>query len=159
MSEDASSLVRGSATVHVNVPPGELFDAVADISRMGEWSPECVSGRWLAPAAGPAVGAEFEGDNVAKLGPITLKRWTTTSRVTACVRGEVFEFVAEGYSTWRYEFVPTPDGTQLTECYSYPPYTGAKKFFYETIGRRSASMVAAVESTLARIKASVEAAG
>ena len=34
-------------------------------------------------------------DNEAKLGPITLKKWTTTSEITAYEPGEVFEFVTE----------------------------------------------------------------
>ena len=80
-----------------------MFAAISDITRMGEWSPECVAGRWVAPATGPAVGAVFEGDNVAAIGPVTLKKWTTSSTVTACEPGAVFEFVAEGYTTWRYE--------------------------------------------------------
>ena len=71
---------------------------------MGEWSPECVACRWVGDATGPAVGAKFEGDNVAAIGPITLKRWTTTSEVVDAEPNASFEFIAEGYSTWRYEF-------------------------------------------------------
>lgn len=142
----------------VGAAPADVFDAVADVSRMGEWSPECVAGRWVPPATGPEVDAEFEGDNVAKIGPITIKKWTTTSKVTECVRGEVFEFIAEGYSVWRYEFTDHPEGTRLLESFRYPQYTGFQKFIYETIFRRSTDLVGAVEATLARIKASVEAA-
>lgn len=157
-ADENQSMVEGSATVIVGVPPNDVFHAVADISRMGEWSPECVAGRWVPPATGPDVGAEFEGDNVAKLGPLTLKKWTTTSKVTECVPGEVFEFVSESYSVWRYEFAEHPEGTRLTESFSYTQYTGVQKFLYETIFRRSSGMVTAVEATLVRIKASVEAA-
>ena len=152
----AKSIIEGSASIIITAPPGDVFAAVSDITRMGDWSPECVAGRWAAPAEGPEVGAKFEGDNVAKLGPVTLKKWTTTSEVTACEPGEIFEFVAEGYSTWRYEFAEHSDGTMLTESFSYPQYTGVEKFFYETLGRRSKSMVGGLEATLARIKTSLE---
>lgn len=157
-TETGQSMVEGSAAIIVAAPPSEVFDAVADISRMGEWSPECVAGRWIPPSTEPAVGAEFEGDNVAKIGPITIKKWTTTSKITECVRGEVFEFVAEGYSTWRYEFAEHSEGTQLTESFSYPPYTGVQNFLYETVARRSKSIAGGVEATLARIKSGVEGA-
>ena len=62
-------MVEGSASMVINRPVSEVFDAVADITRMGEWSPECTGGRWVAPATGPSVGAKFEGDNMVKLGP------------------------------------------------------------------------------------------
>ena len=74
----------GSATIVIDRSPTEVWAAIADITRMGDYSPECTAGRWKGDATGPAVGAEFEGDNVAKLAGRTLKKWTTTSKVTAC---------------------------------------------------------------------------
>ena len=95
MSRDTA--VRGVANAVIRRPAADVFAAISDISRMGEWSPECVAGRWVAPATGPAVSAVFEGDNVAAVGPVTLKKWTTSSTVTVCEPSAVFEFVAEGY--------------------------------------------------------------
>jgi len=148
--------VEGSVSTVVRRPVSEVFAAVADITRMGEWSPECTAGRWVAPATGPAPGATFEGDNVAKLGPLTLKRWTTTSEVTAYVPDEVFEFVAEGYTTWRYEFEERDGATTVTESYSYPPRTGWEKFVYDTVTRRPAVMVTGMQRTLDRVRDSLE---
>ena len=82
----------GTASIVVRRPPLEVWAAVADITRMGEFSPECIAGRWLDGATGPAVGARFEGDNVAKVAGRTVKSWTTTSEVTRCEPGEVFAF-------------------------------------------------------------------
>ncbi len=79
---------------------------------MGEWSPECVACRWADGVDGPAIGATFSGDNVAKAGPVTLKRWTTSSEITGYEPDELFEFIAEGYSTWRYEFEASADTTR-----------------------------------------------
>ncbi len=158
MTNDSSSdTVEGSASIIINREPAAVFAAVSDITRMGDWSPECVAGRWVAPATGPAVGAKFEGDNVAKLGPITVKKWTTTSEVTAYEPSEIFEFITANHSTWRYEFSAQDDETLVTESFSYPPYVGKAKFFYETLGRRSKSMVGALEATLARMKTTLEA--
>jgi uncharacterized protein YndB with AHSA1/START domain len=154
MSDDAA--VQGSATTVIERPPAEVFAAISDITRMGEWSPECVAGRWVAPATGPEVGAVFEGDNVAALGPVTLKKWTTSSTVTAYDPGAVFEFVAEGYTTWRYDLAERNGATTVTESFSFPPYGGWQRFVYSTLMRRDRSMVKGMEQTLARIKASLE---
>ena len=56
-------MVQGSASIEINRDPADVFSAIADVTRMGEWSPECVEARWVGGATGPAVGAQFEGDN------------------------------------------------------------------------------------------------
>jgi uncharacterized protein YndB with AHSA1/START domain len=149
--------LSGSASITIDRPVAEVFEAVVDITRMGEWSPECVACRWSDGVDGPAVGATFTGDNVAKAGPITLKRWTTSSEITGYEPETLFEFVAEGYSTWRYEFEARNGSTVVTESFSFPPPTGVQKFLYETVMRRSASMVKGMDATLGRLKAALEA--
>lgn len=152
-------MTEGSASIVIDRPVAEVFAAITDITRMGEWSPECTAGRWVGSAKGPETGAGFEGDNTAKLGPITLKRWTTTSEVTECVANEVFEFVASGYTTWRYEFSDQGGSTKVTESFSHEPYTGMQGFLYGTLARREAGMVKGMQQTLERIKAVLEAGG
>jgi uncharacterized protein YndB with AHSA1/START domain len=154
MTQDTA--VRGVAGTVIQRPAADVFAAISDVTRMGEWSPECVAARWVPPATGPAVDAVFEGDNVAALGPVTLKKWTTSSKVTACEPGAVFEFVAEGYTTWRYEMTENDGTTSVTESFSFPPYEGWQRFVYSTLMRRERSMVKGMEKTLARIKASLE---
>jgi hypothetical protein len=149
-------MVQGSASVEINRDPAVVFAAIADATRMGEWSPECVAARWVGGATGPAVGAKFEGDNRVTMFGIPLKQWTTTSEVTACVPGEVFEFVAEGYTTWRYRLKSSGTGTKVTESYEYTSPPGAKTFVYETLLRRPTAMVKGMRRTLERIKQSVE---
>jgi len=148
--------VEGSTNIVVHRPVSEVFAAVADVTRMGEWSPECTSGRWVAPATGPAVGATFEGDNVAALGPLTLKRWTTTSEVTEYVPDEVFAFVVEHTTTWRYEFREVDGATSVTESFSHPPRTGWEKFAYDTVARRPTTMVTGMQRTLEGIRQALE---
>ena len=149
-------MAQGSATVEIYRDPAVVFSAIANVTRVGEWSPECVAGRWVGDATGPAVGAKFEGDNRVALLGVTLKKWTTTSEVTACVPGELFEFVAEGYTTWRYRLEPTGSGTMVTESYEYAPQHGAQKFMYETLLRRPTAIVKGMQRTLAGIKKSLE---
>ena len=149
-------MITGSASTTIDRPPNEVFAAIADITRTGEWSPECVAGRWAAGATGPAVGARFEGDNKIAIAGLTMKKWTTTSQVTACVPGEVFEFVSEGYTTWRYELQAAGTGTVVTESFSFAPSSGMQGFIYETVLRRSKSMAKGMQRTLAAIKAGLE---
>lgn len=148
-------MVRGSANTVIARTTSEVFAAVADVTRMGEWSPECTGGRWVAPATGPAVGAKFEGDNIAKVGPVTLKRWTTMSEITEYVPHLVFEFVAEGLTTWRYEFEARDGATSVTESFAYEPH-GWQKVVY-AFARRATSMVKGSQQTLARMKVTLEA--
>ena len=149
-------MTTGSASVEIDRDPAAVFAAIADVTRIGEWSPECIAARWVGGATGPAVGAKFEGDNRFTMLGLTLKRWTTTSEVTACVAGEVFAFVAEGYTTWTYRLEPSGAGTRVTESYEYAPTRGAQGFFYDVVMRRPAVMVKGMQQTLERVKRSLE---
>lgn len=146
----------GSARIDIGRPPEEVWAAVADITRMGEWSPECIAGRWVGDATGPAVGARFEGDNVAKVFGRTLKKWTTTSEVTASEPGSVFAFVAEDFTTWTYRFEAAGTGTAVTETFEYEQ-KGVMGFVYERIMMRSKSLAKGTQHTLQRVKAALEA--
>jgi uncharacterized protein YndB with AHSA1/START domain len=149
-------MTEGSASIEINRDPATVFAAVADVTRIGEWSPECIGARWAAGATGPAVGAKFEGDNTFTVLGVTLKRWTTTSEVTACVPGQLFEFVAEGYTTWRYRIEPTATGSKVTESFEYAAHGPVQKLLYDTLMRRHSGMTKGMQQTLERIKASVE---
>jgi len=149
-------MTQGSASIEIDRAPATVFAAIADVTRMGEWSPECMSGRWVGGATGPAVGAKFEGDNRVAIAGIPVKKWTTTSEVTACVPGELFEFVAEEYTTWRYEFEPAGTGTKVTESYEYTTKSSGENFMYNTVMRRPALMVSGMKKTLERIKRVLE---
>jgi ligand-binding SRPBCC domain-containing protein len=145
----------GSAQITIDRPPAEVWAAIADVTRMGEWSPECIAGRWVAGATGPAVGAKFEGDNVAKVAGRVVKRWTTTSEVTACEPGSSFEFIAEEYTTWRYRFEPAGAGTLVTESFEYTA-KGFMGVMYDTVLFRPRMMSKGMQATLERVKVALE---
>ena len=73
----------GSATITIDARPEAVYDLVADVTRMGEWSPECVSCEWLDTPG--AEGSRFRGRN--RNGPA---RWTTTAKVLRADRGREF---------------------------------------------------------------------
>src|SRR5688572_10687418 len=49
----------------VGAPASEVFDALADPTRVPEWSPECVHIAWTGGADGAEPGARFYGRNRA----------------------------------------------------------------------------------------------
>ena len=89
----------------VAASPLVLSRLVSDVTRMGEWSPENTSCRWLGGATTPSVGARFKGTNRRGW-----RRWSTTCTVTEAEPGRRFAFdVRSGplaISSWSYEFVP-----------------------------------------------------
>jgi len=134
---------------------------VADVPRMGEWSPETDSASWLEGSTGPDVGATFKGHN--KRGVIS---WSTTCTVTECEPGRVFAF-AVGKSgapdnIWRYSFVPHAEGTMVTETCEFPKpmSTGAKLITLLTlrVRDREADLKRGIDATLAKLQVAARAA-
>ena len=69
----------GEVTVHIDAPPEQVWSLLADIERMGEWSPECYRVNWLGGATSPAQpGARFKGWNKSGL-----LRWSMPCEVKA----------------------------------------------------------------------------
>ena len=112
--------MRAAVTLHMNAAPDKVWSLVADISKMGDYSPEVVETEWLDGATGPALGARYRG-HVKRNEKWPVLYWTTCE-ITECKPGEVFEFAVMFGTTkanvWRYEFSGTPDGgTDVTESY------------------------------------------
>ena len=111
---------RGRESIEIAAAPEIVYDLVADITRMGEWSPECYRCEWLDEANSAQVGARFRGYNRA--GKV---RWQTTAVITAAERGREFAFTVVHDATgreetvWRYRFEPTAGGTVLTESFEF----------------------------------------
>jgi uncharacterized protein YndB with AHSA1/START domain len=102
-------------SIDVDAPPEQLYGMVADLSRMGEWSPENEGGKWLGGASGPAEGARFKGRNRSGR-----RRWSTVARIVTADPGRevAWESKALGLrvALWRYHFEPNGrGGTRLTE--------------------------------------------
>jgi uncharacterized protein YndB with AHSA1/START domain len=53
--------MRDEVTVHMAAPPSAVWALVTDVEAIGRYSPETFEGRWIDGAAGPAVGARFQG--------------------------------------------------------------------------------------------------
>jgi len=52
-----------SVSTRIAAPPERVWSLVADLSRMGEWSPETDRVRWRRGATSAVPGARFAGHN------------------------------------------------------------------------------------------------
>jgi len=112
-------LTQDSETVLIEAPAERIYDLVADMPRMGEWSPECRRVEWTDERDGPGPNATFVGHN--RGGPFGLMKWSRHGRVLTADRGREFAFVTEEggreSTLWRYRFEPSGDRTSVTESY------------------------------------------
>lgn len=99
------------AVVTIEAEPSRVWETVTDITRMGEWSPECTGGKWVGGATGPAAGARFVGSNAHGF-----LRWRTHCQVIVHEPERRFAFtVAESGMTWGWRLVAEDGGTRLTQ--------------------------------------------
>ena len=143
-----------SRSIEIAAPPEVVYDLVSDVTRTGEWSPECRSCEWLDEPG--HLGSRFKGHN--RSGPA---RWTTTAKVVAADRPHRFGFATlfkDGDATrWTYDLVPSGEGTTLTESFESvdaPAFIKlAERFF---IRNRQQQLEKGIDETLAQIKAIAE---
>lgn len=62
--------------VVVDATLGQVWEVVSDVTRVGEWSHECHTARWLGGVDGPSPGVRFRGRNRAGLA-----RWGRTCEI------------------------------------------------------------------------------
>jgi len=148
-------------SVQVSVAPSVLYDMVSDVTRMGEWSPECRSCRWESDTGG-GVGSRFVGSNYESDAATGREwNWDMLCEVTAADRPHRFGWsvLTEAWdietSVWTFLFEPCRAGTLVTETFvmNRPP-TG----FQELLDRRTPDeQLAMIESRRARLDAGIGA--
>lgn len=102
-------------SIEVAAPPAVVYELLADITRMPDWSPEVTRCAWIGGATQAAPGARFRG--WSRKG---WRRWSTLSTVSEADRPERFEwhvrFAGLPVATWRYRFTDDDaHGTTITE--------------------------------------------
>jgi uncharacterized protein YndB with AHSA1/START domain len=151
-----------SVSIDIAAPPERVYELVSDITRMGEWSPECVSCIWSKGATGPVVGARFKAKNKGRRGPA----WVNSPTITVADPGRRFAFNRHGPGigsyTWTYAFEPISTGTRVTESFHAEKALG-KAMTWLTMkwtgsADRDEDLRAGMTTTLQRIKGAAEAA-
>ena len=112
----------GSVTLAIPADPDAVYAVLADVTRIGERSPECHRAAWLPGATAGTVGAMFRGSNRSGWAA----RWSRRCEVTIADRARAFAFrtVPERLdvsrrdsTTWRYDLAPVDGGTQVRHSY------------------------------------------
>jgi hypothetical protein len=152
-------LTQDSHQIVINTTPDHIYDLVADLTRMGEWSPECERVEWTDGTTVPAEGARFVGHN--RGGPFNLFRWSRGGRVLAADPGREFAFVTEEggreSTVWRYRFEPVEGGTRVTESYDAKWLPGWARII-DVPANRHRELQEAMRHTLEHLKSAAETA-
>ena len=111
IADEVTGLTAAAEQV-VAARPELVWDLVADITRVGGWSPECIRPAWLAEPGRPQLGARFTGHNRFPNG----LEYEVTCVVTEADRPRAFGWVvlddsggpARPSSSWRYRIDRSP---------------------------------------------------
>jgi uncharacterized protein YndB with AHSA1/START domain len=151
----AAEGIEGQATIQIQASPEKVYAMLTDVTRMGQWSPECVKAEWVGGATGPAVGARFKGHNKLNW----LVRWSSTPTVKVADPGKEFTFETgkpgKEQTRWTYRFAPKSGGTELTESFEALTYSAFQKLTANP-EKRTEKLVTDIQQTLERIKQAAE---
>jgi uncharacterized protein YndB with AHSA1/START domain len=149
--------------------PALVWDLVADITRVGGWSPECIRAAWLGEPGRPQPAARFTGHNRVPNG----FEYEVTCVVTEADRPRAFAWVvlddsddpARPSSTWRYRIDPLPGGgSMVRQRFTHGPGASylraaaakAPDRAAEIIAARREGLRAGMSATLRAMKAAAE---
>lgn len=147
-----------SDSIVIRRAPREVYALIADVTRMGEYSPICRE-CWWDEGDGPRVGAHFTGRNV-----LPERTWETRSEVVAADEDREFAWVVgPGIARWGYTFAAVDGGTEVVESWEFLPTGDA--VFEERFGDDAGAQIAdryekavqGIPQTLAAIKRAAEA--
>jgi uncharacterized protein YndB with AHSA1/START domain len=145
-----------SVTRDIAAPPERLYAMVADLRRMGEWSPENEGGDWLDDGAVAHPGARFRGRN--RNGR---KSWKSLVTIVDAEPSRLFSFrVTIGpvkISDWSYTFDTVPSGCRVTESWLdlRPGWFRPIAAFATGVDDRTTHNRQGMEQTLERLGAAV----
>jgi uncharacterized protein YndB with AHSA1/START domain len=149
-----------TATIDIAAPIDVVWDLLADVTRVGEWSVECRSCEWLGDATGPIAGARFRGRNRRNATP-----WTRTCEVLAVdppnrlVWRTLPTRLLPDSTQWAFELAADGDHTRLTESMRILHIPGLHERVFAVFLPQHRDRTADLEGDLGRIKERIEAAG
>ena len=103
-----------SSEIEIDAAPDVVYGLVSDVTRTGEWSPECVRCRWLGGATTAVAGARYRG--ASRNG---WRRWSTTSTIRDARPGVELvwdvTFLRRPVARWSYRLSARDGGRTLLE--------------------------------------------
>jgi uncharacterized protein YndB with AHSA1/START domain len=147
-------------SLNVAAPANLVYDLVADLPRMGEWSPECERVTWRGGATSAAAGAKFLGHN-----RVGMVRWMTQGQVVIAERGRrlAFEITVGRVKIARWEYLFDSPVTDPSTCTVIEEWTDQRPGLYRAaadriFGARAVANHRGMVKTLANLKIAAEAA-
>jgi uncharacterized protein YndB with AHSA1/START domain len=161
--------LTAAAEVVVAARPELVWDLLADVTRVGEWSPECIRAAWLEEPGRPQPGARFTGHNQFPGG----LEYEVTCVVTEADRPRAFAWVvlddsgdpARPSSSWRYWIDPLPGGgSRVRQRFTHGPGASYLRAVAAEAPDQAAGIIAArreglranMSATLGAMKAAAE---
>ncbi|MFW6075814.1 MAG: SRPBCC family protein [Chloroflexota bacterium] len=155
---EQTQLEQRTAEVYVDAAQETVYDVIADIPRMSEWSPDL---EWVTFTEGyreTAEGAKFQWRN--QIGPI---KWTDDCKVRVARRGEELAWdVVDGewpVTRWRFQMEPQDGGTRLMETVELVRVPKSSKvlwLFQGGVDGHMEKLQEGMNQTLKQIKSEVE---
>ncbi|MBL1079716.1 SRPBCC family protein [Nocardia sp. 2] len=109
---------RGTCETTTSASPQQIWNILTDVTRIGEWSHECHSARWLDATTEAAPGVRFRGTSRSGI-----QRWSRTCTFTTVDEPRELAWTTHGglygdTTEWRYTLTPTPTTTtRITQTY------------------------------------------
>ena len=143
----------GRVTVAVDADIDAVWDVVRDVTRVGEWSHECVGASWIGDATTPTPGARFRGRNRSGI-----FHW---SRACEIVVADRYEFVwrtvpsllRPDSAEWSIALEKTERGTVIEQRFRVTDLPRAVDRLYGLLFRQHRDRTAALTADLRRIGA------
>ena len=148
------------ASVTVNAPPDAVWSVISDVTRIGEWSGECLSCEWVGDRSTPTPSARFRGGN--RRGWMS---WTRLNEIDVAERPRelvwhtVFGGIYRDSTQWRVSLRPTPSGTEVTESFQILRLSRPMEWLLGAVQPAHRDRTIDLADDLARLKEVVEAGG
>jgi hypothetical protein len=143
----------GSTSVDVAATAADAWALVSDVTRIGEFSPECRRAEWTVGES-IAVGNRFRGFN--QNGDY---HWDVECEIVDAVDESSFTYVVppgfEHGTRWSFAVETHGERCRITQSFE-APMLGLPDVYPSEIDGRCAGLQAAIEKTLGRIKVALE---
>jgi hypothetical protein len=145
----------GSASIQIDTTPEAAYNYVTDLDKLPTLSPENQRCEFIEGSTSIVEGALFRGHNLK--GDY---EWSAECVVKTAQPGSEFSFIVppkwEHATTWTYRFEPnSAGGTTVTESFDSPMLSDPE-IYPGKIEGRCEQLQAALETTLANLKAALE---
>jgi uncharacterized protein YndB with AHSA1/START domain len=118
--------LRIEASATIAATPDAVWDLLADPTRIGELSPECIAGRWIEGSTRPTVGSRFEGTNRMVLSDGSVYEWVRPCTVTTADRPHAYGYLSHDRwnhpaCEWAFALERTAPGCRVRQTWHHLP--------------------------------------